>query len=164
MASPVFIFLVALVKRCPTKLCSCKVVKRKARALSRIMHYQFYVRILFEEYINLFLICLINMMRQERFDSSGEDLSFTCSLFVFILLITVPILIGRRLFKPHPDIEAKYKRAIGPLYSDLNTKKATSFLYIILYASRRVSFCLTALFGQEHPYLQVVLFQAFCLT
>jgi hypothetical protein len=49
------------------------------------MQYSFYVRMLIEEFVSIFITCLINVMRP-RYNSWGEILSFTLAIILIVSL------------------------------------------------------------------------------
>jgi len=55
--------------------------------MSRMMQYSFYVRMLIEEFVSIFITCLINVMRP-KYSTWGEILSF---ILAIILIVSIDL-------------------------------------------------------------------------
>ena len=51
--------------------------------MSRMMQYSFYVRMLIEEFVSIFITCLINVMRP-KYNTWGEILSFIVAIILIV--------------------------------------------------------------------------------
>ena len=51
--------------------------------MSRMMQYSFYVRMLIEEFVSIFITCLINVMRP-KYSTWGEILSFILAIILIV--------------------------------------------------------------------------------
>jgi hypothetical protein len=51
--------------------------------MSRMMQYSFYVRMLIEEFVSIFITCLINVMRP-KYTTWGEILSFIVAIILIV--------------------------------------------------------------------------------
>lgn len=51
--------------------------------MSRMMQYSFYVRMLIEEFVSIFITCLINVMRP-KYTNWGEILSFILAIILIV--------------------------------------------------------------------------------
>ena len=82
LATPGTFILLFIFNKCTVK---CKKANNFAQKMSRMMQYSFYVRMLIEEFVSIFITCLINVMRP-RYNSWGEILSFTLAIILIVSL------------------------------------------------------------------------------
>ncbi len=140
------------------------------------MQYSFYIRLLVEEFLAIFISSLINVTLSIR-HTWGEIFSYSLSIFMIvsfilllksliqILMILLPIVIAHHILNHHKTKQQQEEigKRLGSIYQDVRKDSPIRLLFISFYVTRRIIFALSTLYMASNPMLQVMLFNLMSL-
>jgi hypothetical protein len=119
------------------------------------------MRLIYEEFINIFLSCLINIM---VFTTSGPGDYISDILSVLLLgsvslgFFILTMLSYRQNFVNRLTTDRAFRDKFGPLFNEIRLNHPLCLLFHPLFFVRRVIFCISMFFLASTPGFQVIIF------